>query len=82
MKKLLLTLWMLFFFVASAFAAININTADQQTLESLPGIGPAKAKAIIEYRNDQGSFQSLDELTNVKGIGDKLLEKIKADIEL
>ncbi|MCB2184419.1 MAG: helix-hairpin-helix domain-containing protein [Desulfobulbaceae bacterium] len=82
MKKLLLTLWMVFFFVASAFAAININIADQQTLESLPGIGPAKAKAIIEYRNDHGSFQSLEQLTNVKGIGDKLLEKIKAEIEL
>ncbi|MCB2182256.1 MAG: helix-hairpin-helix domain-containing protein [Desulfobulbaceae bacterium] len=82
MKKILLTLWMVFFFVASAFAAVNINTADQQTLESLPGIGPAKAKAIIEYRNDHGSFQSLEELTNIKGIGDKVLKKIKADIEL
>lgn len=82
MKKLLLTLCMLFFFAVSAIAGININTADLQTLESLPGIGAAKAQAIIDYRTEHGNFKSIDELKNVKGIGDKVLEKIKEQIEV
>jgi len=81
MKKLLLTLYMLFFFAASALAAVNINTADLQTLESLPGIGASKAQAIIDYRTEHGNFKSIDDLKNVKGIGDKVLEKIKDQIE-
>jgi competence protein ComEA len=82
MKKLLLTLCMLFFFAASALAAVNINTADLNTLESLPGIGASKAQAIIDYRTEHGNFKSIDELTNVKGIGDKVLEKIKDQIDI
>ncbi|MEW6518569.1 MAG: ComEA family DNA-binding protein [Thermodesulfobacteriota bacterium] len=81
MKKLLLTLYMLFFFAATALGAVNINTADLQTLESLPGIGASKAQAIIDYRTEHGNFKSIDELKNVKGIGDKVLEKIKDQIE-
>jgi len=81
MKKLLLTLCMLFFFAASALAAVNINTADLKTLESLPGIGASKAQAIIDYRTEHGNFKSIDDLKNVKGIGDKVLEKIKDQIE-
>jgi len=76
-KKSLLTVVMLFFLTASAFAgAININTADQATLESLPHIGPTKATAIIEYRKHH-QFNSVEELTNVKGIGAKTMEKLK-----
>jgi competence protein ComEA len=56
---------------------VNVNTADEQGMQNLPGIGPAKAKAIIQYREEHGPFKSLDELTNVSGIGDKSLEKIK-----
>ncbi|MCO7175661.1 helix-hairpin-helix domain-containing protein [Sporolactobacillus kofuensis] len=56
---------------------VNINTADEQKMQDLPGIGPAKAKAIILYREENGPFKSLDDLTNVSGIGDKSLEKIK-----
>lgn len=82
MKKLLLTLCMLFFFAASAFAAVNVNTADLKALESLPGIGAAKAQAIIDYRTQNGKFKSIDDLKKVKGISDKILEKIKAEIEL
>ena len=82
MKKLLLTLWMVLFFSATALAAVNINTANQAELETLTGIGAAKAKAIIEYRKVHGNFKTLEELTNIKGIGDKVLEKIKGDIEL
>ena len=50
---------------------VDINTADAATLESLSGIGEAKAKAIIEYREKNGKFKNLDDLSNVPGIGDK-----------
>lgn len=56
---------------------VNINTADEQGMQDLPGIGPAKAKAIVTYRNGHGPFKTVDELTNVSGIGEKSLEKIK-----
>lgn len=56
---------------------ININEADEKQLEKLPGIGPTKAKRIIEYREKNGKFKSLDELLNVNGIGPKTLEKIE-----
>ncbi|WP_232617982.1 ComEA family DNA-binding protein [Thermosipho africanus] len=56
---------------------ININKADEKQLEKLPGIGPTKAKRIIEYREKNGKFNSLNELLNVNGIGPKTLEKIK-----
>lgn len=56
---------------------ININSADLETLQKLPGIGEVKAKAIIEYREQNGKFESIDELKNVKGIGEKTFDKIK-----
>ncbi len=56
---------------------ININTADQSTLEQLPGIGKAKAQAIIEYRNQNSGFKSIEELLNVSGIGQKTFDKLK-----
>ena len=82
MKKVFLTLAMLFCFVTSAIAGININTADMAALESLPGIGPKKAQAIIDYRTDKGNFHSVEDLTQVKGIGEKLLAKIKDLVEV
>lgn len=59
---------------------ININTADETELRSLPGIGRSKAQAIIDYRESYGAFSSVTEITNVKGIGNKLLEKLKSQI--
>ena len=56
---------------------VNINTADQELLTTLPGIGPATAEKIIEYRTINGKFKSIDELTEVKGIGDKTMAKLK-----
>lgn len=57
---------------------IDINTASADVLAGmLPGIGPTKAKAIVDYRDVNGPFQSLDELTNVKGIGVITLNKIR-----
>jgi competence protein ComEA len=51
-------------------------------LESLNGIGPVKAKAIIDYRSKNGAFKTVDDLKKVSGIGDKTLEKLKKDISI
>lgn len=56
---------------------VNINTASAEQLESLPGIGPVTARAIIEYRKQNGGFRSVDELIEVHGIGPKRLEQIR-----
>ncbi len=56
---------------------VNINTADKEMLTQLPGIGPVTAEAILAYRKDNGNFKSIDELTKVKGIGEKTLVKLK-----
>lgn len=56
---------------------VDINTADQAELESLPGIGTARAQAILDYRSVHGPFDSIEELLEVEGIGEKLLEKIQ-----
>ena len=56
---------------------VNINTADQEMLTQLPGIGPVTAGKIVDYRKANGKFKSIDELTSVKGIGDKTLAKLK-----
>ncbi|MEJ5256863.1 MAG: ComEA family DNA-binding protein [Fervidobacterium sp.] len=56
---------------------ININTAGIEELQKLPGIGPAKAQEIINYRTKNGPFRSIDEIMNVKGIGEKTFEKMK-----
>jgi competence protein ComEA len=60
----------------SAAAEVNLNTATQEELVSLPGIGPAKAKAIIDYRTAH-PFKSVDEVKNVRGISDHLYESLK-----
>ncbi len=56
---------------------ININTASQGDLETLPGIGPTRAQAIIQERERGGPFQSVEDITRVSGIGDKTLESIR-----
>ena len=61
---------------------ININTADLEQLKGITGIGNIKAQSIIDYREANGGFKSLEELKNVAGIGDKTFEKIKEQITL
>ncbi|RFU66168.1 helix-hairpin-helix domain-containing protein [Bacillus sp. V59.32b] len=59
---------------------INLNTAAESDLDTLPGIGPAKATAIIEYREKSGPFQAIEDLKNISGIGDKTFEKLQDSI--
>jgi competence protein ComEA len=58
-------------------AAVNVNTATLQELEALPGIGEARAQAILDARKKRGGFKSVDELVDVRGIGPKNLEKLR-----
>jgi len=59
---------------------INVNTADQATLDALPGVEEAEAKAIIEYRQKNGPFKTVEEVKNVPGIGEQVFANIKAKI--
>lgn len=61
---------------------ININTASADSLTTLSGIGNSKAQAIIDYRNQNGNFKDISELSNVTGIGNSIIEKIKDNITI
>lgn len=63
-----------------AFAAVNINTATQDELDAVKGIGPGKAKAIIDYRTKNGPYKSVDDLKGVKGFGEKSLAKLRGEL--
>lgn len=65
-------------FTFSYAAPVDINTADAATLaEAISGIGPSKAKAIVDYRTANGRFATIDDLVNVQGIGFKTLDRIR-----
>jgi len=68
------------FIALPVWAAVDINTATQSELESVRGIGPAKAQAIIVYRQKNGAFKSLDELDQVKGFGKTSVLKLKGQL--
>ncbi|MFC5591079.1 helix-hairpin-helix domain-containing protein [Sporosarcina soli] len=59
---------------------VNINTANEQELMTIPGVGPAKATAIIQYRTDHGLFKTPESLMEVSGIGQKTFEKLESQI--
>lgn len=61
---------------------INLNTATEEQLQSLPGIGPVSAKRILEYRKKAGKFNRIEEIINVKGIGEKKFLKIKSRLSV
>ena len=80
MKKLMHILAVaLFLYAGSVLAAVNINTASAEALTDLPNIGPAKAAAIIKDRQENGAYDSLDQLTRVSGIGDKTVESLRGE---
>lgn len=83
MKKLLGSLVSLLAMMAlPVFGAVNINTATQSELEAVKGVGPAKAKAIIAYREQNGAFKSVDELDKVKGFGKASVEKLRGELSV
>ncbi len=61
---------------------VNVNRADQESLESLPGIGPAYAGRIINYRKKHGGFETIEELKKINGIGEKRLDNLKPFVKL
>jgi competence protein ComEA len=61
---------------------ISLNSASEADLEGLPGIGPSTAQKIVEYRTEIGSFSSIEQITEVPGIGTKLLERIRDQLTL
>ena len=67
---------------SSPGAMVGLNSADQAALEAIPGIGPVKAAAIVQYRTDNGAFSSLDQLLEVSGIGPATLESIRPYVSL
>ena len=80
MKRIMIVLMFLMsmMFAGGAYAGdmLNVNTATAVQLETIKGIGPKTAAAIVAYRTEHGDFSSVDALTAVKGIGDKKLMKI------
>lgn len=76
MKKIL---FLMFALASFLLAAVNLNTATLEELKSIKGIGETKAKAILEYRQEQ-NFTSIEDIKKVKGIGEKTFENIKDSI--
>ncbi|UBH12337.1 helix-hairpin-helix domain-containing protein [Macrococcus armenti] len=66
----------------NAHEKVNINQAEQSQLEEIPGIGPKKAQDIIKYRTDNGGFKSIEEIKEIRGVGEKTYESLKDYIEV
>ena len=68
--------------LAETDGKIHINTADEKKLDELPGVGPIMAKRIVEYRNEHGPFESVEDFAKIRGIGEEKLAKIREKAEL
>ena len=82
LKKLFITLLASFALMSAAFAAVDLNTANQAQLEALTGIGPAKAKDIIDFRTKNGPFKSAEDIMKVPGIKEGTFAKIKGEVSV
>lgn len=82
MKHTLIGLFTAMLFSATSWAAVNLNTASQAELETLDGVGPVKAQAIIDYRKKNGGFKSVNDLDNVPGFGDATMSKLKGEVSV
>lgn len=80
MKRILMSIMLFLASISLAFAAVNLNTATVDELDAVRGIGPSKAKAIVDYRSKNGPFKSVDDLKGVKGFGDKSVDKIRGEL--
>lgn len=82
MKSFLIVLSACLVFLAPAWAGalVDLNSATQAQLESVKGIGPTKARAIIDYRSKMGPFRSVDELKKVTGFGPKTLARMRSEL--
>ncbi|HEY4372711.1 MAG TPA: helix-hairpin-helix domain-containing protein [Burkholderiales bacterium] len=80
MQKLILAFLAFFMSIGMAFAAVDLNTADQTAIDGLKGIGPVKAKAIVDERKKNGPFKNIDDVqARVKGIGPATVAAWKKD---
>ena len=82
MKRILLLIVVFFVCAGGASAAVDLNNASKAELEGVNGIGPAKAQAIIDHRQKNGRFKSVDDLVAVKGCGDKSVEKLRDELKV
>ncbi len=73
---------LLMLLVSLVFGVVNVNSANSAQLQTLNGIGPSKAQEILKYRKAHGAFKRVDELVNVKGIGPKTLQNMKAQVSI
>lgn len=79
--RTLMALGLLMALPLSALAgSVDLNQANAEALEALPGIGSVKAERILEYRDQNGAFQQVEDLTNVDGIGPATLEKLRPEL--
>lgn len=77
MKRLYAAVLLCFACMVPVWAAVDLNSATEAQLQQLPGIGPTRAKAIVEDRNQHGPFASVEDLGRVKGIGEKTIVELK-----
>ncbi len=82
MKRILSSIALFLAGIGLAVAAVNINTASVAELDAVKGIGPSKAKAIVEYREKNGPYKTLDDLKGVKGFGDKSVNKLRGELSV
>ncbi|NCP95613.1 MAG: helix-hairpin-helix domain-containing protein [Deltaproteobacteria bacterium] len=65
-----------------AMTTVHLNTATAVELEKLPGVGPILAQRIVQYRTEHGPFTRVDQLDQVKGVGEQLLQQVQANLDL